>query len=189
VLLGGLSYPNNWPTETLESDFLPTDYSVVLYTFLDQIKQLSANSNLYYNLYREVQCTAGSHLTTCLAPFGRPKCLCQVSHYMLDNTQFRCVDTMRHCIRVIESLPCYLEAKVKYTLGKAKNVYLRFLLGYVSDRVLTWTNDMQALDDSNSFDFLELKCKPLLFSAPSTRLSCTCSVRRPSCSSWVLGFD
>ena len=63
MLLGGLAYPNNGPTETLESDFLPTDDAVVLYTFLDQMKPLPANSNLYYKLYRDAQCTAGSHLT------------------------------------------------------------------------------------------------------------------------------
>ena len=46
MLLGGLAYPNNGPPETLESDFLPTDDAVVLYTFLDQMKPLPANSNL-----------------------------------------------------------------------------------------------------------------------------------------------
>jgi hypothetical protein len=43
VLLGGLAYPKNGQTETLESDFLPTDDAVVLYTFLDQMKPLPVN--------------------------------------------------------------------------------------------------------------------------------------------------
>jgi hypothetical protein len=46
-LLGRLAYLNNGPDETLESDFLPTDDVVVLYTFLDELKPLPANSNLY----------------------------------------------------------------------------------------------------------------------------------------------
>ena len=91
---------------------------------------------------------------------------------MFNDHQCRCVDTMRQYVRVIEGLPGYLEAKVKDTLGKAKDVhrhrkkleYLRSLLGFVSDSVSTWTTDLQTLVDSKAFDFLELK--PLLSSPP-----------------------
>jgi hypothetical protein len=91
---------------------------------------------------------------------------------MFDYNQCRCVDTMRQYVRVIEGLPGYLEAKVKDTLGKAKDVhlhskkleYLRSLLGFVSDSVSSWTTDLQTLVDSKAFDFLELK--PLLSSPP-----------------------
>ena len=50
---------------------------------------------------------------------------------------------MRQYVRAIEGLPGYFEAKVKDTLGKAKDMhrhhkkleYLRSLLGFVSDSV------------------------------------------------------
>ena len=63
VLVGGQAYPNNGPQENLESEFIESDDAVVLYTFLDSMRPLPLNANLYYKLYREPTCSPNSKLT------------------------------------------------------------------------------------------------------------------------------
>ena len=56
VFIAGQAYPNNGAPDSLESEFIPSDDAVVMYTFIDQMRPLPPSSNLYYKLYRDPSC-------------------------------------------------------------------------------------------------------------------------------------